>query len=169
MFCKNCGKNLSNTDKFCAACGQLVQSGSVTAIAKDMSEVATISAASNNPKKGVDHKKRLRGWSIFYIVFAVISAALPAFLGIATEASVFIWFMLPSLLMGILAYVMLRYRTKLAVGIFSTFYVLMFLAVMGISSATGGNGASIFLLIGFAGLFYCWRSASKLAKKTGSV
>lgn len=122
----------------------------------------------NQPKskKSIDHAKRIRSWSIFYLVLSAINVGIYSFIMVATESMIFGIFMIPTLIMAVLAYLMLRYKNRITAGIFLVYYLLIFLINLGISSVSESSSAgSLLFLIGLIGIFQCYSSAKKLAKK----
>ncbi len=122
----------------------------------------------NQPKskKSINHAKRIRDWSIFYFVLAAINIGIYGFIISATESMIFGIFMIPSLIMAVLAYLMLRYKNRITAGIFLIYYLLIFLINLGISSVSESSSVgSLLFLVGLIGIFQCYSSAKKLAKK----
>src|SRR3989339_536048 len=126
----------------------------------------TVGWKSHNPKKSINHAKRIRDWSIFYFVLAAINIGIYGFIISATESMIFGIFMIPSLIMAVLAYLMLRYKNRITAGIFLIYYLLIFLINLGISSVSESSSVgSLLFLVGLIGIFQCYSSAKKLAKK----
>lgn len=71
MFCKNCGKNLNNGDKFCTGCGQSIDGNS------NPQQVVEKDSQSDMSTEDI---KTARLLTILSIVFTYCSSAIAAFL-----------------------------------------------------------------------------------------
>lgn len=169
MFCSNCGNALSETSNFCGKCGRKVSNGQSNATSSNENHRdASSKTPETKESNEVNHEKRIKNWSVFYIVFALINVVIWA-IPMVIEGSIEIgYLMVPSIIMGLMAAAMYRYKSNLVTRLFAIYYVLMTLLIWGVGIATDANGlGSLFLLAGLIGVFRCWSSASKLAYSQG--